>query len=159
MLTPRRFLGIDFYVLVSWRPGKAATHRKSVDFWCAKWDRNGTRLKSEKKTPSLLFPARRGRLIKPIELGLELVEPVLRFPPPLRSLGAANPSNGNPARPFPRVLHAGEGCSWSCRIGQKLDMRAIWTPRERAPQWRNRAGLYLEEKGIFGCMREDHTFA
>jgi len=103
----------------------AATHDKSVDSSCAKWDRNGTRPESEKKTPSLLFPARRGRLIKPIGLGLELVEPVLGFPSPLHSLGAAYPSNGNPARPFPRVLHTGEGCSWSCRIGQKLDMREV----------------------------------
>ena len=34
------------------------------------------------------------------KLGLELVEPVHGFPSPLRSLGAANPSNGNPARAF-----------------------------------------------------------
>jgi hypothetical protein len=75
---------------------------------------------------SLLFPARGGRLIKLIELGLEFVKPVHRFPSRLRSLGAANPSNGNAARPFPRMLHTGEGAASALRIGQKLDMREAY---------------------------------
>ena len=68
------------------------------------------------------------------KLGLELVKPVHGFPSPLRSLAAANPSSGNPARPFPRVLHTGEGAASALRIGQKLDMRKVGFSAAFAPR-------------------------